>query len=106
MATPSLDGLTAALVRAIARLLPSAERDEAAGDLVEQWASERRSRLWLLYQGLALAWGLRRGQTRLVLDPQQEPGGIMSGLLLDIRIGLRVLAAHRQFSLLAILLLA
>ena len=84
--------------RAIARLIPDADRESVIGDLLED-AGDRRLRgarllWWLARECAAIALGLsaHRARNWFVLPPVRE---LAAGLLIDGRVALRGRAAGR-----------
>jgi hypothetical protein len=86
-------------VRALARLLPAADRESIVGDLIEDAAARHiagaRLQLWLLAECGSIAAGLSVTQIRawLVLPPVRE---LVAGLAVDQRGVLR--GAHPSVS--------
>jgi putative ABC transport system permease protein len=105
--------------RALATLLPVAERDEVKADLVAEHAARRESRgriradAWLWWQVVASIPALvRRGWWRGWTGFEPAASGFRSGgpmyesWIMDARHALRRLTLRRQYALLAILTLA
>jgi putative ABC transport system permease protein len=80
------------------RFLPSAVREEIAGDLLEEYQRHSRSRLWFWIQALSIAWSYRPRRT--------IPRPSFEALVHEVRSGFRSLRRRPAFPLAAGALLA
>jgi putative ABC transport system permease protein len=81
------------LVSVLSRALPPRVREEIVGDLLEDFERHGRSRLWLLFQVIALSWAYRPRRRPAVSKP--------AAIADDARSGVRSLRRRPAFAVIA-----